>query len=132
MRTRTIAGGLVPIALVTLSLLGCSGQGGGEAPAPEAREEGATGTITIEVTNQRAEEVSLYAILDRQRRRMGIIRGNNSQTFSVPANGVVQLRLEFRITLGPTCITDFVAAGPGDVVPARIPQNLNQMRAVCR
>lgn len=119
------------VLLAAGAIAGCGG-GSSEAPAPEADADAATGAITIEVTNQRMEEVRLTVILNRQRRRIGDVRGNSRREFQVPVNGVMQVRLEFAITLGPTCITDFVDAGPGDVIPARIPQNLNQMRAACR
>ena len=119
-------------ALVAVGAIAACGGGSSEAPAPEADADAATGAITIEVTNQRMDEVRLTVILNSQRRRIGDVRGNSRQEFQVPVNGVMQVRLVFDILLGPTCITDFVDAGPGDVIPARIPQNLSQMRAACR
>ncbi len=121
-------------ALVAVGAIAACGGGSSEAPAPEAEAEAdsAAGTITIEVTNQRMEEVRLTVILDRQRRRIGTVRANSREEFQVPVNNVRQVRLEFDITLGPRCLTDYIDAGPGEFIPVRIPQNLSQMRAVCR
>ena len=130
MKFLTVMTGL-GVAAAAGSFAACGG-GSSEEPAPDAVGGPDAGAITIQVTNQRMEEVRLTAIINRQRRRIGDVRANSSREFQVQVPGVVQLRLEFRIELGPTCITDFVDAGPGDVVPARIPQNLNQMRAACR
>ena len=124
--------------LTAAALLVACGGGGGAAPAdpmpvnPAVASSSNAGSFTISVQNMQPDEAVLHIRLDGQQRRLGSVMANSRETFEVEILGLTNVRLEFRIVLGPTCITTDVGISPGETINAVIPIDLNQMQAVCR
>ncbi len=110
---------------------GCGGSGGTRAPAP-AFDGDLSQVLTITIRNEQLDIARVTLWINGQRRRLGDVRGINSQTFHVPMSGRDPVRMSFDLTLGRSCVTRDVMLGPGESVEVRIPINLNMMAAVCR
>jgi hypothetical protein len=114
----------------SLTTTGC---GAGVASTPRAAFSGNRDEVLqITVRNQQLNEARVWLWVDGQRQRLGSVRGNENETFFHPINNISTVHMEFDLTLGQRCITANVSLGPGDVVEAVIPPNLNMMAAVCR
>lgn len=118
------------IAFVLLAA-GCGGSGGTQAPVP-AFDGDLSQVLTITIRNEQLDLARVTLWINGQRRRLGDVRGINSQTFHVPMSGRDPVRMSFDLTLGRSCVTRDVMLGPGESVEVRIPVNLNMMAAVCR
>jgi len=120
----------VGLALVVgLGMGGCAGGGG-------AQEEAAAVTpgqgVQLTVKNDQRTEAEIWAIVDGSRQRMGMVRSMDSGTFLIPMDRGRNLRMEFRIFGGPTCLTRDVQMVPGESVSYTIPVEIRMFDAVCR
>jgi hypothetical protein len=107
--------------------------GGGVAPPPPEPFDGDLSTVlAITVRNQQLEDARVWLWVDGQRETLGSVRGNRARTFYHRMDGVRNIQLEFRITLGPTCVTRGVSLGPGDNVQTTIPSLLTGFNGSCR
>ena len=105
----------------------------GAASTPRAAFSGSRDEVLqITVRNRQLDEARVWLWVDGQRQRLGSVRGNENETFFHPISNISTVHMEFDLTLGQRCITANVSLGPGDVVDAVIPSNLNMMAAVCR
>lgn len=128
-----VASGRKLLGTIAFALLaaGCGGSGGTQAPAP-AFDGDLSQVLTITIRNEQLDLARVTLWINGQRRRLGDVRGINSQTFHVPMSGRDPVRMSFDLTLGRSCVTRDVMLGPGESVEVRIPVNLNMMAAVCR
>ncbi len=110
---------------------GCGGGGGTQAPVP-AFDGDLSQILTITIRNEQTDMARVTLWINGARRRLGDVRGLNSQTFHVPMEARDPVRMSFDLTLGRSCVTRDVMLGPGESVEVRIPINLNMMAAVCR
>jgi hypothetical protein len=119
-------------ATAALAMMASACGGGTASPPPEPFSGDISTVLTIEIQNQQLEDARVYLIVDGQRERLGSIRGNQSETFHVPMEGIRSVHMEFDITLGPHCVTRDVTLGPGDNVGATIPSMLTAFQGICR
>jgi hypothetical protein len=126
---KSVRGALAALSFAVIA----SACGGGVAPpAPEPFDGDLSTVLAITVRNQQLEDARVWLWVDGQRETLGSIRGNREQTFYHRMDGIRSIHMEFRITLGPTCITRDVSLGPGDNVQATIPSLLTGFNGVCR
>ena len=131
MASRTGRG--VGIALVvSLVAAGCAGGGAGSGPPEPAFEGDLSQVLTIEIRNDQMDEARVQLWIDRNRERLGVVRGFSIETFHHPMDRIAQVHMEFDLTLGEHCVTQSISLGPGDDISVTIPSNLNMMAAVCR
>ena len=122
---------LLGTIVFALLAAGCGSSGGTQAPVP-AFDGDLSQVLTITIRNEQTDMARVTLFINGQRRRLGDVRGINSQTFHVPMSGRDPVRMSFDLTLGRSCVTRDVVLGPGEAVEVRIPINLNMMAAVCR
>ncbi len=108
-----------------------AGCGGTSAPPPTLSGD-ASQALTITIRNDQIDAARVTLWVNSARERLGDVRGNSTETFQVPMRTSASVRMEFDLTLGPTCVTRDVFLAPGDVVDVRIPVDLRMMQAVCR
>ncbi len=109
-----------------------AGCGGTSAPPPTLSGD-ASQALTITIRNEQIDAARITLWLNSTRRRLGDVRGNSTETFQVPMRTSASVRMEFDLTLGPTCVTRDVFLAPGDVIDVRIPSDLRMIQqAVCR
>ncbi|MGW8268399.1 MAG: hypothetical protein ACWGSQ_18675 [Longimicrobiales bacterium] len=127
-RFRGVSSGVLASALV-LGLAGCASGGG-------TQEEGTTATegqgVRLTVSNQQRTEAEIWVFVDGSRQRMGVVRSNDTNNFLIRMDRGRNLRMEFRIFGGPTCVTRDVQMVPGEAVSYTIPVNIQMFDAVCR
>ena len=87
--------------------------------------------VTLRVRNQQLQDARVYIIVDRQRARLGSVRGNETRTFRHPIDGVRTINIEFDITLGARCVTRGVSLGPEDAYEVTIPGILTGFDGAC-
>ncbi len=120
--------GTLAVALLTV---GCGGGGGTSAPPPNFSGDRSQ-ALTITIRNEQLDVARVTLWINSVRQRLGEVRGNGTQTFTVPMQRSDPVRMQFDLTLGASCVTRDVVLGPGEVVEVRIPVNLRMMDAVCR
>lgn len=112
-----------------ISLTGaCWGGSGGATPDFGGAEES---SLTITIRNQRTQEARLWIWIDGRREPLGTVQGVQTETFRRRLPAVAQVRLEFDLTLGPTCRTREVSLEPGTVLDVVLPTNLRLMDVRC-
>ncbi len=116
---------------VVLLAAGCGGGAGSSTPAP-AFDGYPSQVLTVVIRNEQIDMARITLWLNSLRRRLGAVRGLQTQTFQVPMDVPASVRMEFDLTLGANCVTRDIVLGPGDVVQAVIPVDLRMMQAVCR
>lgn len=127
--------GLIPIgALCAFSLFlpSCSTGGGGAQGGPAAEPVEGVGGVQLAVTNEQRMEADIWVYVDGVRRRVGTVRAFSNDDFVIPIDRARNLRLEFRIFGGPTCVTREVSMLPGEAASYTIPMNIQLFDAVCR
>lgn len=109
MRTRLIATALVLGA-------GCAPSGAAfdDATPPPDRVE-------IEVVNRNFNQAEIWALGLGGRRRLGIVPGKATETFTLPWAASGYLRLEMQILSDATCLTDELDTDPGDLLYLEVP-----------
>ena len=121
------------LAALTVALLavGCGGGAGTSTPAPSFDGDPSQ-VLTVVIRNEQIDMARITLWINSLRRRLGSVRGLQTQTFQVPMDVPASVRMEFDLTLGANCVTRDIVLGPGDVVQAVIPVDLRMMQAVCR
>jgi hypothetical protein len=106
----------------------------GESGSPPAAAPGSTPGqgVSIEVVNEQRTEAEIWALLGAERQRLGTVPSFGKDTFLIRMTQARNVRLEFRIFAGPTCVTRDVALVPGDAVTYTIPLDITRFDAVCR
>ena len=75
--------------------------------------QGGGNSIKIEVVNRNFNQATLVA-LSPVRRRIGIVGGNSSQSFSFAWSSGDQLRIHIDLLAGGSTTTNSIAIGPGE------------------
>lgn len=120
---RGIRNGVVALA-ATLALAACGGTGevveGMPAPAS---------AVAVEVANSNWSDVTVYADVDGQSQRLGMVTTNQTATFELPATMAGASNVRLRIEpIGSTdsFTTDALVVGPGDAVHLKVGNALRQ------
>jgi len=127
-RFRGVSVGVLAFTL-GLGMGGCA-SGGGTQEGGAAAAEGQG--VRLTVSNQQRTEAEIWVFVDGSRQRMGVVRSNDTDTFLIRMDRGRNLRMEFRIFGGPTCVTRDVQMVPGESVSYTIPVNIQMFDAVCR
>lgn len=123
-----ISAGLLALA-VGLGVGGCASGGGTqeEAVAPASGQG-----VRLTVINEQRTEAEIWSVVDGSRQRLGMVRSMDRGSFLIPMDRGRNLRMEFRIFGGPTCLTRDVQMVPGESVTYTIPVEIRLFDAVCR
>lgn len=105
----------------------CGSRSSGATPFDRAGESG----LTITIRNQRTEEARFWIWIDGRRERLGDVRSTDTVTFRHGMPEISRVRLEFDLTLGPSCMTRTVSLEPGDRLDVVLPTNLRLIDARC-
>jgi len=116
---------------VALFAAACGGGGNMSEPSP-AFDGDPSRVLTIVIRNEQIDVARTTLWINSVRRRLGDVRGLQTQTFRVPMDRGASVRVEFDLMLGANCVTRDIELGPGDVVQMLIPLDLRYMQAVCR
>ena len=110
--------------LVTLVAAGCASFAGGESRSGwdvggEGRE-----TVSLRVSNQNFSDARVYALWNGERRRLGLVTGNSSQTFTMNWRPGATLRIEVDFVAGGSFVSEGISSWPGEswefIIPARV------------
>lgn len=113
--------------------LGACATGGGFGSSGAAAPGSRAGQgVSIEVVNEQRTEAEIWALLGAERQRLGSVPSFGSDTFLIRMDRARNVRLEFRIFAGPTCVTGEAALVPGEAVTYTIPLDITRFDAVCR
>lgn len=104
-------------------LLALAACGGGNDLKPLDFRGSAAPEIAIFVDNFNFNEVTVYALGDGQRRRLGVVTGKQSRGFRVPWH-FQNIRFQVSVLAGPTFTTHEVLVNPGDRLDLVIRANL--------
>jgi hypothetical protein len=111
-------------ALLLLTLVGCGTRG----PRGSANPFDGTGAgvpqMRLRVRNANFYDATITAIGDTNQRRLGVVGGNQTATFSMPWEFSSGLRVQVDLLAGPSCTTDVIQVNPGDQVEFQIPPDL--------
>jgi hypothetical protein len=115
MKIRSIA---LAIALFLLGVAACSGLRGGSGNDPDA-------PTMVEVDNQGFSDMTIYAVRNSERIRLGIATGNRKTTFTIPPRVVMGIE-SLRFIADPiggrrNSVSQEITVVPGDTVVLTIP-----------
>jgi hypothetical protein len=118
--------GLV-VALVATALSACASRN--QVPSPfdgpaAAQGRGADEPIRIEVQNLNFNDVTIWAIRQGQRIRLGRVTGKTDQTFRTDWNPAMPISFMIDVTGGRTCNTGQVGVDRNAVVWVSVPSNV--------
>jgi len=110
-------------AVLALGASGCASFGGGETrngwDVGAERNE----TIRLTVTNQNFSDARIFALWNGERRRLGIVTGNRSETFTMNWRPGATLRIEVDFVGGGSFVSDGISSWPGEswefIIPPR-------------
>ena len=110
------------VAVLALALAGC----GTRSARGNPFEGSATATpqIQLRITNANFYDATITAIGDNTQRRLGVVGGNASATFTMPWEFSSGLRVQIDLLAGPSCSTDTIQVSPGDDIEFQIPPDL--------
>lgn len=109
---------------LTLVTAGCASFAGGESRSGwdvggEGRE-----TVSLRVSNQNFSDARVYALWNGERRRLGLVTGNSSQTFTMDWRPGATLRIEVDFVAGGSFVSEGISSWPGEswefIIPARV------------
>ena len=103
--------GLVATVASATFLSGCAAGMGGSNPFSAERDEP---EIKIFITNLAFSDVTVHAVMNGGRRRLGQITGKNENVFTLPLRTPSEMYLEIDFLAGPTCLTERMVVDPGD------------------
>ena len=116
------------IALGALALAACSGGTPVRDPFAPPGTVSNTSEIQIVAENRYFSQVSLYAVTNGRRMRMGSMGGSGTQTFSLTWGAQADLQVEIDSADGFQYVTPAILANPGDVVHLVVESQLNYSR----
>jgi hypothetical protein len=114
-------GGGSAIILLILAVSGCGGLSGGETRT--GWDVGSSGdqTVQLQVSNHNFKDARIYVLWDGERRRLGMVTGNSSETFRVQWRPGATLRIEVDFVAGGGFVSSGVATWPGEALEFVIP-----------
>jgi hypothetical protein len=106
-------------ALLLLAVPACAGMGGGPGN-PSANQP-----TVVQVDNQGFSDMTVYAVRNSQRVRLGIATGNGKTSFNIPS-GIVGGLTTLRFIADPiggrrNSVSQEITVAPGDTVVLTIP-----------
>ena len=116
------------LGAATLSLLlvgmasGCAtlaGSGGPRSGWDVANSE--ERVVQLEVRNQNFKDARVYALWDGERRRLGVVNGNSSQTFRIQWRAGATFRIGVDFVAGGSFVSGGLSTWPGDTFEFIIP-----------
>jgi len=119
----------VRTALV-VGLVGLTGCGASRSTAPSPFEGGGSGgssiesPIRIDVQNLNFNDITVWAIRQGQRIRLGRVTGKTDETFRTPWNPAFPISVVIDVTGGRSCRTASVGVDPEAVVWVTVPSNV--------
>jgi hypothetical protein len=112
------------LVLLAIMLAGCGTRG----PRPSANPFDGQGVgvpqIRLRIRNANFYDATITAIGDNTQRRLGVVGGNSSATFTMPWEFSSGLRVQIDLLAGPSCTTDTLQVNPGDDIEFQIPPDL--------
>lgn len=103
--------GLVVTVASATFLAGCAAGRGGSNPFSADRGEQ---EVKIFITNLAFSDVTVHAVTNGGRRRLGQITGKKENVFTLPLRAPSEMYLEIDFLAGPTCLTERMVVDPGD------------------
>ena len=110
-------------ALLLLTLVGC-GTRGPRAGANPFDGSGVAASIRLRISHANFYDATITAIGDNTQRRLGVVGGNQTRTFTMPWEFTSGLRVQIDLLAGPSCSTDTIQVNPGDDIEFQIPPDL--------
>ena len=83
-------------------------------------------SISIVVVNDNFYDVTVYALLDADRRRLGSVVGNTTEEFDLGYRPGSTLRFEIRLLAGRSFVTEPILVSPGEEVTVQVPPHLHR------
>jgi hypothetical protein len=127
MRSTRQRGGLVRLGLalvLALATAGCASFSGEETRSGWDVGGDRRETVRLTVTNQNFSDARVYALWNGERRRLGLVTGNSSQTFTMDWRPGATLRIEVDFVAGGSFVSEGISSWPGEtwefIIPARV------------
>ena len=117
---------LGPAALsvaLALGAVGCASLSGGESRTGWDVGSSEEQVVELQITNQNFKDARIYALWGGERRRLGMVSGNTSQTFRVQWRPGANLRIEVDFLAGGGFVSESVSTWPGEAFEFIIPAN---------
>jgi hypothetical protein len=111
-------------ALLVLTLVGCGTRGPRASGNPFDGSGAGVPQMRLRVRNANFYDATITAIGDTTQRRLGVVGGNTSATFTMPWEFSSGLRVQVDLLAGPSCTTDVIQVNPGDEIEFQIPPDL--------
>ena len=105
------------LCIVLGSSFGCGAQRGTLGSPLRDQEDG---RIRIEIQNRGFDDITVHALFDARRIRLGIVTGKRTDSFMLPLDNSVLLQLEIDVLAGPSCTTRDMWVDPGEIVVMEI------------
>lgn len=114
---------LVAVAAVALFAAGCA-----TLFEREERDPFQDDRILIRVVNDNFYDVTIHAVWDGHRERVGRVMGNRTEVFPLPArgSGASTLAVSVSVQAGGTFTTNQITAWPGEEITVRVPPDLDR------
>jgi hypothetical protein len=107
--------------LIVLGPSGCAARSGETWAAGDAER---SETVRLTLTNQTFSDARIYARWNGERRRLGIVTGNRSETFTLDWRPGATLRIEVDFVAGGSFVSEGITGWPGDswefIIPSRV------------
>jgi hypothetical protein len=120
-------GGLVRLGfaiVLALATAGCASFSGEETRSGWDVGGDRRETVRLTVTNQNFSDARVYALWNGERRRLGLVTGNSSQTFTMDWRPGATLRIEVDFVAGGSFVSEGISSWPGEtwefIIPARV------------
>lgn len=112
------------VATLVVALPGCGQRGPRSSGNPFDGSGAGTPQIRLQIQNANFYDATITAIGDNTQRRLGVVGGNQSRTFTMPWEFGGSLRVQIDLLAGPSCTTDTIQVNPGDEIEFQIPPQL--------
>ncbi|MEZ4425574.1 MAG: hypothetical protein R3E98_19420 [Gemmatimonadota bacterium] len=110
--------------LAVLLLLTTACASGNPRGRDDVFREGNAATVQVDVLNLNFADATLWALRGGQRVRLGIARGKQEATFTIPWDFSMPLQVEIDLLAGQRCFTESIDVDPGDVIYLELHENL--------
>jgi hypothetical protein len=120
MRKRTTLGLVILLAIV---VAGCSSRRGSQGNSYPP--------IKVTVENQNFYDATVYLSWRGDRRRLGVVGGNQRETFESPWFGP-EVTIQIDLLAGNRRSADPVGISPGEELVVEIPANIDRLRIIRR
>jgi hypothetical protein len=114
----------VLVAALGITLVGCGTRGPRTIGNPFDGDPAGVPEIRLRITNGNFYDATITVLGDNTQRRLGVVGGNSSATFTMDWEFSSGLRVRIDLLAGPTCTTDAIQVNPGDEVAFHIPSDL--------